>query len=788
MEKSINKSIRLPVEFFVGREKETQEALFWLTNDESRYWIISLLGVGGIGKTELAIKIANLLKEANFFNQIVWTTAKKSWLTSEGIISEPIDNFLSFDDVLNQIIFVLNLDLKYTFLPTDEKEVFVRSTIKGFKYLIVIDNLETVEDYRIIKFIENLPAPSKALITSRLGKRSLSNITAQKLEGQKEIRVGPLELPHAINLFKTLSKLSANYLLNSLQNKEVDEIVNRLGRIPLAIEWFVKSVDRKPSIQEILNDLNSAEGDVLKFCFENLINELSPEAIDVLNTLPAFYDFATIEAISFISDLSKEDVFSAINELNSNSLIEINDDNSISILEPTRIYIKALWKSNSSEDEYMISVSEYYLGLIPSLVNKEAFSKISKEHFNVNHIFSWCYENMKFEVVINMARQMSEYLNRIGFWDERVNICTIAISAARNLGKSDIVIEFTYDLAHIYKQRGDLLSAKNNFIKTKEHAERVPDFEMYYLSQIQIAIILSHEHDWDQSDTLLKQSLEFFKENNNIKEVIRILSLLGRNAMEKGDLQLASQILHESVKLRENESLKYDNNEVKLSLAIGYYDLGRFYNLKEEKNNARNEFIKSKKILERLGEIRHLSNLLWYLSVLNYEEGLIDQAKLDLYKVIEIENRLNRQRHLKRAQVLLNKIDLLLPSSNEENNEVDTAHGNTEKKYMISSPNLPNKPSKKIGKIKIFVSYSRDNVEWFEKLKKHLKVLETQNIDIEVWDDTHILPGTRWQDEIHNALDSAHIALLLITNEYLSSSFIINNELPSILKNEEKKD
>ena len=84
----------------------------------------------------------------------------------------------------------------------------------------------------------------------------------------------------------------------------------------------------------------------------------------------------------------------------------------------------------------------------------------------------------------------------------------------------------------------------------------------------------------------------------------------------------------------------------------------------------------------------------------------------------------------------------------------------------------------------IFISYSHEDKDHLKRLHVHLKPLQKNGL-VDVWDDTKIRTGQKWQEEIKIALSRAAIAVLIISADYLASDFIVDNELPPILKRAE---
>jgi hypothetical protein len=86
----------------------------------------------------------------------------------------------------------------------------------------------------------------------------------------------------------------------------------------------------------------------------------------------------------------------------------------------------------------------------------------------------------------------------------------------------------------------------------------------------------------------------------------------------------------------------------------------------------------------------------------------------------------------------------------------------------------------------VFISYSHKDEMEKKELVSHLEVLQGEGM-IDVWVDDRIGAGRDWAAEIDRAMSRAGVAILLITKNFLTSKFILQTEIPRLLKRRKRE-
>jgi len=154
-----------------SREQALGEVLDILLAPSERRTMAMIDGIGGIGKTALAIEIARRCREACRFEGILGESAKLEVL--RGIDATPKTTMIR-DAVLDYGTFLDSLagQLRRFDIPqkpsVQAKELELRPLLQEAPYLIIVDNLETADNAQfVVDRLRTFLGQSRALLTSR---------------------------------------------------------------------------------------------------------------------------------------------------------------------------------------------------------------------------------------------------------------------------------------------------------------------------------------------------------------------------------------------------------------------------------------------------------------------------------------------------------------------------------------------------------------------------------------------------------------------------------------------
>lgn len=156
---------------YVGRIDLEKNLIKIIADD--RHPVITLHGMGGIGKTSLAIKVLRDLADKGDYEIIVWLSARDIDLLDHGV--KPVrPSIMSLEDVAGELYRLINPLLPEASRRTGKQCLLDLSTVMGDKTVIkprlfVLDNFETVKNpVEVFTALSDcIRLPNKLLITSR---------------------------------------------------------------------------------------------------------------------------------------------------------------------------------------------------------------------------------------------------------------------------------------------------------------------------------------------------------------------------------------------------------------------------------------------------------------------------------------------------------------------------------------------------------------------------------------------------------------------------------------------
>jgi len=280
---------------------------------DPRASVTTVTGIGGTGKTALATWAAVRAYERKNFSFIVSITAKDRELSPAGIRAlQP--TLTTFETLLDTVLSVLGFpDLIHG--TVEEREDNVRSLLLNTNGLLFVDNLETVDDVRIIRFLDSLPIGVRALTTSR---RTSVRVSVHP------VTLGPMTEAEVTLFIDQLASRPGLAYLKELSGPEKIRISRACDGLPLAIKWTLarsKSAAEALSMADSITATQKKGEELLEFCFRRVFDDMSGLEKSILEVLSLFQRPLPAEAIIVATAASAQKVTDSLDDLFTDSMV-----------------------------------------------------------------------------------------------------------------------------------------------------------------------------------------------------------------------------------------------------------------------------------------------------------------------------------------------------------------------------------------------------------------------------------------------------------------------------------
>jgi hypothetical protein len=303
-----------------GREKEL-DAIIDVLQDPRGKRIVSISGLGGIGKTALANEVAEKCRNNGQYHKVLWRSAKEETI-SGGKIQLLTSSSVSFESILNDMANLLEKPEIVREKDLDKKRIRIKSLLELTPCLIVVDNLETVKNYEalVMKLAGVTTSLSRVVITSRHQLVDYDEAYCISLEGLLETE--------AIAFIRQEARERGITTIAPVEDTTLSKLSRAAGGAPLALKLAVGQLSRL-SIETVLQNLQAAKGDMENlyiFVFRTTWKLLSQDARKILIAMPAIPSSAARSAIERVSTVDHARLTDALSELVIVSLIDVSND------------------------------------------------------------------------------------------------------------------------------------------------------------------------------------------------------------------------------------------------------------------------------------------------------------------------------------------------------------------------------------------------------------------------------------------------------------------------------
>ena len=514
---------------FIGRDTELKR-LLELIDLNYRAPYVTIDGIGGVGKTALAIETAYRCweykhglsiqetppQETPLFDAIIFTTAKENKLLPTGIVSG-LQRQSTLRDIFREIAQTLD-DPSITQSAPDEQLQRVRNSLAQQKTLLIIDNLETIENQNeILAFVDNLPFSTKAIITTR-----------RLVSGYSSLCLNALPEDDSLRLIDQQAREKALFL----DPETARNLYQRFGGVPVALIYGVGMLATHYPLDALLDAQTPLPDDVARFCFESSVAPLRGQPAHALLMAIAIFPHPPVrDALAEVAGLSTDPI--AVNQglaqLLQLSLIrqeEIEGQTRYGMLALTREYGLAELAANRAFEQparerwvnwYLDFANKYGCEFFEERLEWHIpFDRIEQEWENFVAVFSWCATQEHYDKVRSFWKKLRHYTDVYGYWEDHLFWSEWLIEAAKRRGEWSVAVEAMSDKGwvQIRINSPQSLEGANQILREGWALRENIDLLIQFFLAHHIVILYIHQGQYNESSNWLKIAKELLTEND----------------------------------------------------------------------------------------------------------------------------------------------------------------------------------------------------------------------------------------------------------------------------------
>ena len=621
---------------FVNREKELERICTALRS----FQVVQIRGLGGIGKSELAIEAAYRVKES-FPDGVMWLFMPEN----------------TTDDILNALATAFEISVGQ--MPVEAKKIVIQKALSGNKALLVLDN---VDDIKITREILDIVAACAVLITNRPHIKISSTVL---------INLNPLPRESAVELFELISGDE----LSEIEVELADDICERLGSFPLAIELAAKQVQiAHIDLKILLEQVEKTTFDAIEAKFINdrsvrasffstyqILAESDKELFSMLGVFSG--RSFSLEAVQAIS--RKSDVETTLYRLIALSLVK-GEDNRYS-LHPL---LKAFALEQLSSSGVYKQMAEYFAEYAKA--NSRNYVALEIERINILGALNWSFENNENKLVVELMEALvgrdsyHSFLAHHADWDGVIRLLEKAIKSSQCLSDDQRTARFNSSLGLFYYWLGNHDKARENHKVAQELFEKIGDTRGLVRAHWQLGYIEDDEDNYDIAEELYRNSLEMSIKFGHKDLTYTSRKLVGIAKYHRGHYEAAKRYIEQSLEeARANDDqAAISSTQRRLASVIRVQasltsDKRRKLLLLEESRRLLSDCLRTEKF------DRTIARILRQFGLLEQVAGNILDARKYFERSLEMFQKLN---HKKGVATALYNLGTVLTQQNEIDN------------------------------------------------------------------------------------------------------------------------